>query len=54
MSGLMNKVKDALTGEKNTPAAHAANQGASDYDTSSGLTSGTTLTAIASQMLALN
>lgn len=27
MSGLMHKVKDALTGEKNTPEAVAANQG---------------------------
>ena len=48
MSGLMHKVKDALSGEKNTPAAHAANQGASDYDTSTGLTSGTILSSIAS------
>ncbi len=27
MSGIMHKVKDALTGEKNTPEAVAANQG---------------------------
>ena len=27
MSGLMHKVKDALTGEKNTPEAVAANKG---------------------------
>lgn len=27
MSGLMHKVKDALSGEKNTPEARAANQG---------------------------
>ena len=27
MSGLLHKVKDAVTGEKNTPEARAANQG---------------------------
>ena len=27
MSGLMHKVKDALSGEKDTPEARAANQG---------------------------
>lgn len=27
MSGLINKVKDAVTGEKNTPAASSANYG---------------------------
>ncbi|KAL8746262.1 MAG: hypothetical protein Q9190_001688 [Brigantiaea leucoxantha] len=31
MSGLMHKVKDALTGEKDTPAATAANQGKNEY-----------------------
>lgn len=29
MAGLMHKVKDALSGEKNTPEAEAANQGSS-------------------------
>lgn len=29
MSGMMNKVKDALSGEKHTPEAKAANQGSS-------------------------
>ena len=29
MSGVINKVKDALTGEKNTSEARAANQGSS-------------------------
>lgn len=29
MSGMINKVKDALTGEKNTPESKAANQGSS-------------------------
>ena len=41
MSGLVNKVKDALSGENNAPAAHAVNQGASDYSPSTGLASGT-------------
>ncbi|KAL9120402.1 MAG: hypothetical protein Q9187_003045 [Circinaria calcarea] len=40
MSGLLHKVKDALTGEKTTNEAHVANQGAPEYDdtnTGSGL-----------------
>ncbi|KAI4238384.1 MAG: hypothetical protein L6R40_005746 [Gallowayella cf. fulva] len=31
MSGLMHKVKDALSGEKNTPEAASANQGSNEY-----------------------